>query len=129
MASKTTLGFSGYLVELTFKVYMMTVKRKPHHDLAQVKLRFATTETLEVTTTAVRNARSLGYSLKDIVAAVQTLEPRDFVKSETAHSPPNSKVWHDTYNLAWDERLLYLKFAGETLIDVVLTSVKEVARD
>ncbi|WP_232209435.1 hypothetical protein [Sphingomonas sp. SKA58] len=31
--------------------------------------------------------------------AVQALETGDFVKSETAHSPPNSKIWHDTYNL------------------------------
>jgi hypothetical protein len=49
--------------------------------------------------------------------------------SETAHNPPNSKVWHDTYNLAWDERFLYLEFAGETLIDVVLTSFKKVNND
>jgi motility quorum-sensing regulator/GCU-specific mRNA interferase toxin len=107
----------------------MTVKRKPHHDLARVKTKFATTETLEATSTAIKNARALGYSLADIVAAVQALRHGDFVKSETAHSPPNSKVWHDTYNLAWDGRLLYLKFAGETLIDVVLTSFKEASRD
>lgn len=83
-------------------------------------------DTLEVTRTAITSARALGYSLDDIVEAVQALEPGDFVKSETAHSPPNSKVWHDTYNLPWDDRWLYLKFAGETLIDVVLTSFKEV---
>jgi motility quorum-sensing regulator/GCU-specific mRNA interferase toxin len=47
------------------------------------------------------------------------------VKSETAHSPPNPRRWHDTYVTpfgAWD---LYLKFAGETLIDVTLASFKE----
>lgn len=31
----------------------------------------------------------------------------------------------DTYNLPWDDRWLYLKFAGETLINVTLTSFKE----
>jgi motility quorum-sensing regulator/GCU-specific mRNA interferase toxin len=107
----------------------MSVKRRPHHDLVRVKAKFATTDTLEATGTAIRNARDLGYSLSDIVAAVQALQHQDFVKSETAHSPPYSKVWHDTYNLAWDERFLYLKFAGETLIDVVLTSFKEVNND
>jgi motility quorum-sensing regulator/GCU-specific mRNA interferase toxin len=48
------------------------------------------------------------------------------VKSETAHNPVNSKVWHDSYRIQCDGLYLYLKFAGETLIDVVLTSFKEV---
>jgi len=104
----------------------MSVKRKPTHDLPAVKVKFRSANTLEATTTAIKNARALGYSLDDMVSAVQALKTSDFVKSETAHSPPNSKVWHDTYNLNWDERQLYLKFAGETLIDVILTSFKEV---
>ena len=107
----------------------MAIKRRPHHDLAAVKAKFARVDTLEATRTAIMNARALGYSLDDIVEAVQALEPGDFIKSETAHSPPNSRVWHDAYNLPWDDRLLYLKFAGETLIDVVLTSFKEVGHD
>lgn len=102
----------------------MAIKRKPHHDLAAVKAKFAQTDTLEITRTAVEGARALGYSLEDIVEVVQELEPGDFIKSETAHSPPNSKIWHDTYNMSWDNRWLYLKFAGETLIDVTLTSFK-----
>ena len=104
----------------------MAIKRKPHHNLAAVQAKFAKMETLEITRAAVEGARALGYSLDDVVDAVQALEPGDFIKSETAHSPPNAKVWHDTYNLPWDGRRLYLKFAGETLIDVTLTSFKEV---
>lgn len=107
----------------------MTVKRRPHHNLTAVQAKFAQVATLEITRTAVEGARALGYSLEDIVGAVQGLESRDFIKSETAHSPPNSKVWHDTYNKLWDGRRLYLKFAGETLIDVRLTSFKEVGDD
>jgi motility quorum-sensing regulator/GCU-specific mRNA interferase toxin len=107
----------------------MAIKRRPHHDLDLVKAKFARVETLEATRTAITSARSLGYSLDDIVEAVQSLEPGDFVKSETAHNPPNAKVWHDTYNLPWDDRWLYLKFAGEMLIDVVLVSFKEVDHD
>ena len=104
----------------------MAVKRKAHHDLAGIQAKFADVESLEITTGAVRDAQAIGYSLEDIVDVVQALEPGDFVKSETAHSPPNSKVWHDTYNILCDGLYLYLKFAGETLIDVVLTSFKEV---
>lgn len=107
----------------------MAIKLKPHHDLAAVQAKFAEVDSLEITRAAVEGARALGYSLEDIVEAVQALEHGDFIKSETAHSPPNSRVWHDTYNMPWDGRWLYLKFAGETLIDVRLTSFKEVAGD
>jgi motility quorum-sensing regulator/GCU-specific mRNA interferase toxin len=104
----------------------VTVKRKAHHDLAAIQARFADVDTLEVTTTAIRDAQALGYSLEDIVEVVQALEPGDFVKSETAHNPANSRTWHDTYTIPFGGMHLYLKFAGETLIGVVLTSFKEV---
>lgn len=104
----------------------MTVKRKPHHDLAAIQERFADADSLEVTTAAIRDAQAIGYSLEDIVEVVQALEPGDFVKSETAHNPPNSRIWHDTYRIPFGGLHLYLKFAGETLIGVVLTSFKEV---
>lgn len=104
----------------------MAVKRKPHHDLSAIQAKFADVDSLEITTKALRDAQAIGYSLEDIVDVVQALEPGDFVKSETAHSPPNSKVWHDTYHNPCDGLYLYLKFAGEALIDVVLTSFKEV---
>ena len=107
----------------------MAIKRKPHHDLTAVQAKFARLAPLEITRSAVEGARALGYSLEDIVEAVQALERGDFIKSETTHSPPNSRVWHDTYNMPWHGRWLYLKFAGETLIDVRLTSFKEVAGD
>ena len=107
----------------------MAIKRRPHHDLDAVKAKFAQVETLEIARAAIRSTRTLGYSLEDVVEAVQQLERGDFIKSETAHSPPNPKVWHDTYNMPWDGRWLYLKFAGETLIDVTLTSFKEVDND
>jgi hypothetical protein len=39
-------------------------------------------DSLEITTKAVRDAQAIGYSLEDIVDAVQSLKPNDFVKSE-----------------------------------------------
>jgi motility quorum-sensing regulator/GCU-specific mRNA interferase toxin len=48
---------------------------------------------------AARDAQKIGYSLEDIVDVVQALEPGDFIKSETAHNPPNHRLWHDTYNI------------------------------
>jgi motility quorum-sensing regulator/GCU-specific mRNA interferase toxin len=104
----------------------MTVKRKPHHDLAAIQAKFADVESLEITTRAMRDAEAIRYSLADVVDVVQALEPGDFVKSETAHNPVNHRLWHDSYNIPCDGLYLYLKFAGETLIDVQLTSFKEV---
>jgi motility quorum-sensing regulator/GCU-specific mRNA interferase toxin len=104
----------------------MARKRVPHHNLSAVQAKFCDAASLEITRTATRSAQALGYSLGDVVAVVQALEPREFVKSETAHNPVNSKVWHDSYRIQCDGLYLYLKFAGETLIDVVLTSFKEV---
>jgi hypothetical protein len=34
----------------------MTVKRRPHHDLDAIKEKFASVETLEITTSAYRSA-------------------------------------------------------------------------
>lgn len=103
----------------------MTIKRRPHHDLPSVKAKFESVRTLEMTTTAWRSAQSLGFMLGDVIEVVQSLEPEDFVKSETAHNPPNPRRWHDTYVTPSGERDLYLKFAGETLVDLVLASFKE----
>lgn len=103
----------------------MSVKKKPHHDLKAIQARFADEDALDISGTATRSARELGYTLEDIVVVVHALKPIDFVKSETAHNPRNSRVWHDTYIFPGEEHELYLKFAGETLIDVSLVSFKE----
>lgn len=103
----------------------MTVKKRPHHPLDAIKEKFASVETLEMTATALRSAKALGYKLAAVVSIVQQLERSDFIKSETAHSPPNHRVWHDSYRAPFDGYDLYLKFAGETLIDLMLVSFKD----
>jgi motility quorum-sensing regulator/GCU-specific mRNA interferase toxin len=102
------------------------LKSTPHHPLSGIQAKFADVESLEITTSALRSANVIGYSLEDVIDVVQSLEKRDLVKSETQHSPPNSRVWHDTYKAPMDGMWLYLKFAGETLVDVALVSFKEV---
>ena len=41
----------------------------------------------------------LAIRWRDIVEAVQALEPGDFIKSEIAHNPPNSKVVANVYEI------------------------------
>lgn len=106
----------------------MVRKLKPHHDLSKIKSKFEDVRDLEITRTAETNARELGYGLQDIVDAVQDLEPEDFVSSSPAHSPPVPGVWHDTYTMHWDGLALYIKFAGQTIVDIVLVSFKEKER-
>lgn len=103
----------------------MSVKKKPHHDLMVIQARFIDESALEISGSATRSAQQLGYALEDIVDVVQALVPGDFVKSETAHSLHNPRVWHDTYIFPGIDHELYLKFAGEALIDVILVSFKE----
>ena len=104
----------------------MPLKRKTHHDLAGIQAKFASAETLEMSGTAFRSALAIGFGLEEVVKAVQALQRSDFVKSETQHHPPNHRCWHDTYKSRQGEYYLYLKFAGETLVDVTLVSFKEV---
>ena len=102
-------------------------KAKATHDHAAVTAKFASVDTLRSHGRPRQTA--LGFELRDVIDVVQALEPGDLVKSEKAHNPPNSKIWHDTYYIPYDGLDLYLKFSGETLIDVTLTSFKEVSRD
>lgn len=106
----------------------MVRKLKPHYDLSEIKSKFKDVPNLEITRTAETTARVLGYGLRDIVDAVQDLEPGDFVSSSPAHSPPVPGVWHDTYNMHWDGLTLYIKFAGQTIVDITLVSFKEKER-
>ena len=100
-------------------------KLKPHHDLKAIQVKFRDVAGLEITRTAETSARRLGFGLQDIVDAVQDLAPRDFISSSPAHSPPVPGVWHDTYVMRWDGLQLSIKFAGTTIVDIVLVSFKE----
>lgn len=103
----------------------MSRKLRPHHNLSKIQAKFSSVEDLEITRSAEESAKRLGYTLDDVHDAVLDLKPSDFVSSSPAHSPPIAGVWHDTYNMRWDGVLLYIKFAGETIIDVTLVSFKE----
>lgn len=100
-------------------------KKRPTHDLKKIQEAFDTTEHLVITKTAQNSAFNMGYSLDDVVDAVQELLPEDFIHSKPAHSPAVHGVWHDTYIMPWDKKKIFIKFAGATIVDITLTSFKE----
>ena len=79
-----------------------------------------------ITTKAINDARLLNYTRSDIIDIVGELQQSHFVKSAPGNNgqPGN---WHDAYNY-YDQVggiVLYVKFAGTSIIDITLTSFKE----
>jgi len=68
-------------------------KRKPGHDLANIKSAFADPKTLNRTFTAKPGADALGMDDDAVVAVIQGLSLRDFDKSMT--SIADHRVWQD----------------------------------
>lgn len=83
-------------------------KRNATYDLQTIKLSFATVAKLRVTGTALRDARSIGFSREDIVNAIQGIKKSDFLKSMTTYA--DHRIWQDVYNTSYNGYLLYLKF-------------------
>jgi motility quorum-sensing regulator/GCU-specific mRNA interferase toxin len=61
-------------------------KRVVTYDLESIKLGFSTVAKLRVTGTALRDARSIGFSREDIVKVIQALRQSDFLKSMTTYA-------------------------------------------
>src|SRR6516225_5045903 len=83
-------------------------KRVMTYDLEAIKLTFSTVKKLRVTNTALRDARSMGFTQQDMVDAIQQLKRKDFVKSMTTHS--DHRIWQDVYNTEYNGYILYIKF-------------------
>jgi len=83
-------------------------KRKPEHDLANIKSAFADPKILNRTFTAKQGADALGMDDDAVVAVIQGLSPRDFDKSMTSMAA--HRVWQDVYRPRVKERELYVKF-------------------
>ena len=97
-------------------------KKKPHYDLAAIKLAFSTVGGLRMTRTAQDCALSLGMNLQDIVTVVQGLTRTTFYKAMT--SDADSTVWQDVYHPTWKSVALYLKFTVDPKGHLII-SLKE----
>ena len=99
-------------------------KKRPTYDLESIKNAFSDTAKLSITSTALKSARSMGFSLEEIILVIQAMKNVDFIKSMTSHA--DHKVWQDVYNVPWDGMLLYVKITAGRVTDFHLLSFKEV---
>lgn len=78
------------------------------YELKAVKAAFSSAKKLRMTVTALKSARSIGFSMQDIVEAIQQLTRKDFIKSMTTYH--DNKIWQDVYNTEFNGYCLYIKF-------------------
>jgi motility quorum-sensing regulator / GCU-specific mRNA interferase toxin len=98
-------------------------KRKPSHDLAQIKAAFADPARLNRTGVSKLGADDLGLNDDQVVAVIQALQQGDFDKSMTSNV--DHKVWQDVYKPSVDGRQLYVKFTLDAAGALLLISFKE----
>lgn len=100
-------------------------KRRPTYDLEAVKAVLGSISTLAITTTALRDAASLGYDRAGIVATIDTIERRMFYKSMTTNA--DHRVWQDVYHVPVSEHgmVLYVKFQADVITEFRVMSFKE----
>ncbi len=61
-----------------------------------------------MTRTARDSALALGFSLQDVVDAIQAMTRQHFVKSMTTFA--DSRIWQDVYHVPFGGVVLYVKF-------------------
>jgi motility quorum-sensing regulator/GCU-specific mRNA interferase toxin len=98
-------------------------KRKPTYDLDSFKAALSAPEKLCATGTAIRDARSLGFSSADMVEAIQEMERHHFYKSMTSYA--DRTAWQDVYHAPFRDLVLYIKFTADRVAEFRLLSFKE----
>ena len=77
----------------------------------------------EITKTADKSARKLGFLDEDIRKIVSTMEQKHFYKSMTSYA--NHKIWQDVYHVPCGNLILYVKFTQNVISEFTLLSFKE----
>lgn len=95
-------------------------KQKPHHDLEKFKR-----SSYVITSTALKDAFSLGYNRRELRKIIKRMEQHDFYKSMT--SMHNNSCWQDVYHVPDKEKglILYVKFTDDIICEFKLLSFKE----
>ena len=84
---------------------------------------FAGTAGLAITTSAFRDALALGFDRAGVVAVIQSMNRRMFVKAMTTFA--DRRVWQDVYHVPADELVLYVKFQADVVTEFRVMAFKE----
>lgn len=98
-------------------------KRRPTYDLDAIKQAIGSVDRLAITTSALRDASSLGFDRGAIVETIHSVERRMFVKSMTTFA--DHRLWQDVYHVPMRDLLLYVKFQADVLTEFTVVSFKE----
>ncbi|MFK0333869.1 type II toxin-antitoxin system MqsR family toxin [Rhizobium sp. NPDC090275] len=98
-------------------------KKRPTYDLEAVKAVLGSIETLALTSSALRDASSLGFDRNGIAATIQSMDRRMFYKSMTTFA--DHRLWQDVYHVPTEGMVLYIKFQADVVTEFTLMSFKE----
>ena len=98
-------------------------KRRPTYDLQAIKVALGATDTLAMTTTALRDALALGFDRAGVVETIVGIERHMFFKSMTTHA--DHRVWQDVYRVPARGLMLYVKFQADVVTAFTVMPFKE----
>lgn len=76
-----------------------------------------------MTTSALRDATSLGFDRVGVVEVIGGMTRKMFVKSMTTFA--DHRVWQDVYHVPARDLILYLKFQANVVTEFTIMSFKE----
>jgi len=76
-----------------------------------------------MTTSALRDAATLGFDRAGVVETIGGIERRMFSKSMTSFA--DNRVWQDVYHVPARGMMLYIKFQADIVTEFTVTSFKE----
>ena len=98
-------------------------KQRPTYDLDAIKAVLGSIETLAMTSTALRDASTLGFDRAAVAETINGIDRRMFYKSMTTFA--DHRVWHDVYHVPARDHLLYVKFQADVVTEFTVMSFKE----
>lgn len=98
-------------------------KRRPTYDLDAIKLACGSIDTLVMTSSALRDATSLGFDRAGIAETISSIGRTMFFKSMTTFA--DHRVWQDVYHVPARGLTLYVKFQADIVTEFTVMSFKE----
>jgi motility quorum-sensing regulator/GCU-specific mRNA interferase toxin len=77
----------------------------------------------DFTRTAIQGARTLGFGLVDMKAAIASMTRQQFYKSMT--SLADHRIWQDVYHVHYEGQWVYVKFTAGLICEFTLLSFKQ----